>query len=121
LRHAATDHASAADPVFLGDHHLGAVARGDARGAHATRAAADDEKIHVVLSHDLIPNLPPCHTSRPAPVPILLWSRRRPVGHSGADTRQSALLMPMKLTRPIAGLVLLLASVTPGTAETLRI
>ena len=27
----------------------------------------------------------------------------------------------MKLTRPIAGLVLLLASVTPGTAETLRI
>src|SRR5437016_10151485 len=29
--------------------------------------------------------------------------------------------MPMKLTGPIAGLVLLLASVAPGTAETLRI
>src|SRR5437660_4867948 len=29
--------------------------------------------------------------------------------------------MPMKLTRPVAGLALLLASVTPGTAETLRI
>ena len=51
LRHAAADHAGAADAVFLGDHHARAVARRDARGAHAARARADDEQIDVVIRH----------------------------------------------------------------------
>ena len=51
LRHAAADHAGAAEPVFLGDHHPRAVPRGDARGAHAARAAADDKQIDVVIGH----------------------------------------------------------------------
>src|SRR6266540_919 len=52
FRHAAADHAGAAHPVFLGDHHFGAVAGGDAGGAHAPRTAPDDKQIDVELSHD---------------------------------------------------------------------
>ena len=53
FRHTAADHAGAAHPVFLGDHHFGAVAGRDARGAHAARTAPDDEQIDVELSHGL--------------------------------------------------------------------
>ena len=48
LRHAAADHAGAADPILLGDHHLGAVTRGDPGRAHAAGAGADDEEVDVV-------------------------------------------------------------------------
>ena len=48
LRHAAADHAGAADPILLGDHHLGAVTRGDPRRPHAAGAGADDEEVDVV-------------------------------------------------------------------------
>ena len=41
LGYAAADDAGAADPVFLGDHDLGAVAGCDARGAHPARSGAD--------------------------------------------------------------------------------
>ena len=51
LRHAAADHAGAADPVFLGHHDARAVAGRDPRGAHAARACTDDEQIDVVISH----------------------------------------------------------------------
>jgi hypothetical protein len=51
LRHTAADHAGAADAVLLGEHHAGAVAGRDARGAHATRAAADDEEVGVQVGH----------------------------------------------------------------------
>ena len=51
LRHAAADHAGAAEAVLLGEHHLGAVARRDAGGPHAAGASADDEKIHVKRAH----------------------------------------------------------------------
>src|ERR1043166_8097311 len=61
----------------------------------------------------------PCHTSRSMPVPTLLWSRPRSVGHSGA--RRTNPRIPMKLTRTIGALVLLLALVAQGAAETLRI
>ncbi len=53
FRHAAADHAGAAHPVFLGDHDPGAEAGRNARGAHAARAAPDDEQIDVELSHGL--------------------------------------------------------------------
>jgi len=43
LRHAAPDDTGAADPVFLGEHDLGAVGGRDARSLDAARAAADDE------------------------------------------------------------------------------
>src|SRR5262245_52382912 len=51
LRHAAADHAGAADAVFLGDADAGAERRGEARRAHPARARADDEEIVVVPSH----------------------------------------------------------------------
>ena len=51
FRHAAADHAGAAHPVLFGDHDLGAMAGGDARGANAARAASDDEEIDVEFSH----------------------------------------------------------------------
>ena len=51
LRHAAADDAGAAEAIFLGDHHARAVLGGNARGAHAARAASDNEKIDVVISH----------------------------------------------------------------------
>ena len=51
FRHAAADHAGAAHPVLFGDHDPGAVAGGDAGGAHAARTSADDEQIDVELSH----------------------------------------------------------------------
>ena len=51
LRDAAADHARAANPKFLGDHHPRAIARRDARSAHPARARADDEQVDVVISH----------------------------------------------------------------------
>ena len=48
LGDAAADHAGAAEAVFLGDGDLGAVAGRQPAGAHAARAAADDEEIVVV-------------------------------------------------------------------------
>ncbi len=52
FRHAAADDAGAAEAIFLGDHDARAMLGGDARGAHAARTAADDEKIDVVIGHD---------------------------------------------------------------------
>ncbi len=51
LRHAAADDAGAAEAIFLRQHHARAVLRGNARGAHAARAAADDEQIDVEIRH----------------------------------------------------------------------
>ena len=50
LRHAAADHAGAADAEILADADARAVAGGDARGAHAARAGANHEQV-VVISH----------------------------------------------------------------------
>ncbi len=47
LRHAAADHAGAADAVFLRDHDLRAMTGRDAGGAHAAGAGADDEEIDL--------------------------------------------------------------------------
>ena len=49
LRNAAANDARAADPVLLRDHDPGAIAGGDARGAYAARAAADNEKIDLAV------------------------------------------------------------------------
>ena len=51
LGHAAADDAGAAEPVLLGDGDLGAVARRNARRAHAARAGADHEQVEVGLGH----------------------------------------------------------------------
>ena len=51
LRHAAADHAGAADPVLLRHQHARAVAGGDPRGAHAARTATDDEQVDVAIGH----------------------------------------------------------------------
>jgi len=51
LRHAAANDAGAPHPIFLGDHHARAVARGDARAPHAAGAGADNEKVNVVVGH----------------------------------------------------------------------
>jgi hypothetical protein len=56
LRHAATDHAGAADAEFLGHHHPGAIARRDARRANATGASSDDEQIDLRRIGDIV-----CH------------------------------------------------------------
>src|SRR6516164_5078686 len=55
LRHAAADHAGAADAPVLGDHHLRAVAGGDAGGAHSAGAGADDEEVGLV-AHVTLPS-----------------------------------------------------------------
>ena len=47
LRHAADIDAGAAPEPLLGDGDARAVTRGDARTAHARRAAADDEQVEV--------------------------------------------------------------------------
>ena len=51
LRHAAPDHAGAADAIVLADADSRAVAGGNARSAHAARAGADDEQV-VVVCHE---------------------------------------------------------------------
>ena len=51
LRHAAADHAGAADAEFLRDHHACTVGRSDARGAHAARTRSDNEQIDFSLAH----------------------------------------------------------------------
>src|SRR5262249_40198353 len=56
--HAATDHAGAADAILLRDHHACAVARSDARRAHAAGARAHDEQVDVVLRHAAFPARP---------------------------------------------------------------
>jgi hypothetical protein len=63
LRHAAADDTGAADAEFLRDHHLRAVGRGDARGAHAARACSDHEQIDV-LRHARIPLQQPAEAGR---------------------------------------------------------
>jgi glyoxylase-like metal-dependent hydrolase (beta-lactamase superfamily II) len=50
LRHAAPDHAGAADPVVLADANARTMAGRDARSAHTARTGADDEKI-VIIRH----------------------------------------------------------------------
>ena len=47
LRHAAADHAGAADPILLGDHHPRAIAGRDAGGTDPARTRADDEQIDL--------------------------------------------------------------------------
>ena len=54
LRHAAADHAGAADAILLGDHHARAVAGRNARGADAARSRADDKQIDL-FRHCLCP------------------------------------------------------------------
>ena len=51
LRHAAADHAGAADAIFLGDGHLGAELCREPAGAHAAGAAADHEQVVVEIIH----------------------------------------------------------------------
>ena len=51
LRHAATDHAGAANSVFLGETYTRAMRGSDARGAYPARAAANNEKIIVKVGH----------------------------------------------------------------------
>ncbi len=51
LGHAATDHAGAADAVFLGHGDARAVRRRNPAGAHPARARADGEKVVVVVGH----------------------------------------------------------------------
>ena len=46
LRHAAANHASAADAMLFSQRDAGAVLGGDARSAHAARTSADDEQIY---------------------------------------------------------------------------
>ena len=47
LRHAAADHAGAADPVVLADRDPGPIARGPAGAGHAAGTAADHDQIEV--------------------------------------------------------------------------
>ncbi len=56
LRHAAADHAGAADAILLGDHHARAIAGRNAGGAHAARTRADDEQIDL-FRHPVCPSL----------------------------------------------------------------
>src|SRR5680860_1162138 len=51
LRHAAADHAGAADAILLGDTHARAQLGSQPRRANPAGARADDEQIVVVMSH----------------------------------------------------------------------
>ncbi len=54
LGHAAANHAGAAEPILFCDHHPGAMARSDARGAHTARTAADYEQIDIEIGHSAL-------------------------------------------------------------------
>src|SRR3546814_14580206 len=57
LGHAAANDAGAANLVLFGDRHPGAVGGGNARGTHAARTRADDEKVVIeLLGHSASPN-----------------------------------------------------------------
>ena len=47
LRHAAADHAGAADPILFRQHDLRAVSRRDPRRAHAAGAASDHKEVNI--------------------------------------------------------------------------
>src|ERR1700733_5408926 len=51
LWNTAADDTGAAEAIFLGEHHTRTMLRGNARGAHATRSASNNEKIDVVIGH----------------------------------------------------------------------
>src|SRR3990172_12544687 len=51
LRHAAADHAGAADAILLGDADARAELGRQPRRADPARARADDEQVVVVMSH----------------------------------------------------------------------
>src|SRR5690606_7567989 len=51
LGHAATDHACAAEAIFLGDRHALAHRRGKAARANPAGAAANDKKVVVEFGH----------------------------------------------------------------------
>ena len=53
LRHAAADHAGAAEAIFLGNRRAHAKACSKPRRPDAARAAADNEQIVVEFNHDL--------------------------------------------------------------------
>src|SRR5690606_8083624 len=55
LGYATADNAGAAVAELLGDHHPGAMARGDAGRAHTTRAATDHEEIHLPVHRAFLP------------------------------------------------------------------
>ena len=57
LGNAAADDAGAAQAVFLGQRHARTGQRRHAAGAHAARAAANDEKVVVELRHGMGPGL----------------------------------------------------------------
>ena len=86
LGHAAADHAGAAEAVLLGNRHLGAVAGGDARRAHAARAAADDEQVEVVVAH--VPCL--CRAC------VLGYQFRRQSGRARGRWQSADLVIPAK-------------------------
>src|SRR3546814_9063793 len=57
LGHATANDAGAANLVLFGDRHPGAVGGGNARGTHAARTRADDEKVVIeLLGHSASPN-----------------------------------------------------------------
>ena len=55
LGNATADHASSANPVFLGHHDARAVTCGNARRPHAPRSCTDDKKIDLAISHSSDP------------------------------------------------------------------
>src|SRR5580704_8145376 len=80
LRHAATDDAGAAEAIFLRDHDARAMLGGNARGAHPARPASNDEKIDLVIGHNILSH----HISWPRffissrMLPMTSWDRLSP-------------------------------------------
>ena len=84
LRHAAADHAGAADPVVLADADPRAVARGDTRGADAARPGADDEQIVVVA---MTMRTKPQHGHNSGPPPTISALRPAVKGTGACSSR----------------------------------
>src|SRR5262249_20258616 len=80
FRHAAPDHAGAAEAVFLGDGDARARGGRHARRAHTARSGADDEKIEIVFH---APSLPPPRGE------VDISSAARNVGWGGTGKRLS--------------------------------
>src|SRR5205823_5375971 len=51
FRHAAAQHAGAADPAFLDDRDARAIAAGAAGGGDAARAGADRDHVEIIARH----------------------------------------------------------------------
>src|SRR5690606_20879696 len=100
LGHAAADHAGTAVAELLGHDHPGAVARRDPGRAHAARAAADHEEIHLPVHCAFLPAAGPEAGARPSANSSSIQSDTRT---PAAGPRKAAPIRPIDTLETVTG------------------